>query len=400
MSGSTDTFLPYGSHYVDESDIEAVVDVLKNGPLTCGPKVDEFEAAFARKIGVSDAIVCANGTAALHLACLAAGLQEGDIAIVPAITFLATANAVRMTGAEVCFADVNPTTGLMSPDDLIDAFERSGKRAKAVLPVHMNGQSEHMQDIAAFASRQGMVVISDCCHALGAEYLNSGKPGDGQFEAFGTFSLHPVKSIAMGEGGVVTTNNSAKAHLLRQLRGHAMEKDPGQWSDTQAGTALDGKPNPWYYEMQKLAYNYRATDIQCALGLSQLNKLDGFVEKRRSLAAHYDRQLAHLNNRVRAVRRSNDCVSAWHLYPVLIDFPYCGGDRAGLMEALHASGVGTQVHYVPVSRQPYYVERYGHLNLPGAESYYSQVLSLPIFPAMEPADVDRVVRALAENLGG
>lgn len=400
MSGSTDTFLPYGSHYIDEDDIEAVVEVLKSGPLTCGPKVDEFEAAFARKIGVSDAIVCANGTAALHLASLAAGLKEGDIAIVPAITFLATANAVRMTGAEVCFADVDPATGLMSPETLVEAFERSGKQAKAVLPVHMNGQSEHMQDIAAFASDRGMAVISDCCHALGAEYVSSGKPGDGQFEAFGTFSLHPVKSIAMGEGGVVTTNNSAKAHLLRQLRGHAMEKDPGQWLDTQAGTASDGKPNPWYYEMQKLAYNYRATDIQCALGISQLKKLDVFVEKRRNLAAHYDRQLTHLDNRVRSVRRSSDCVSAWHLYPVLIDFSNCEVDRAGLMEALHASGIGTQVHYVPVSRQPYYVERYGRQNLPGAENYYSQVLSLPIFPAMEQGDVDRVVNALAKVLDG
>lgn len=393
-----DTFLPYGRHFIDDDDIEAVVGVLKSGPLTCGPKIEEFEAAFAQKIGVKEAIVCANGTVALHLACMAVGLQEGDMAIVPAITFLATANAVRMTGADVCFADVDPATGLMTPETLIDAFERSGKQAKAVLPVHMNGQSEHMQEIAAVASERNMTVVSDCCHALGANYLDSGRPGDGRFEAFGTYSLHPVKSIAMGEGGVVTTNDSAKAHLIRQLRGHAMEKDPGQWSDAKAGTASDGSPNPWYYEMQKLAYNYRATDIQCALGISQLKKLDSFVKKRRILAAYYDDQLARLDNRVQPVRRSADCVSAWHLYPVLIEFQQLKLDRGAVMRALNEAGIGTQVHYVPVSRQPYYVDRYGQQCLPGADSYYAQVLSLPIYPGMTYADIDRVVDELSSCL--
>ncbi len=393
-----DNFLPYGRHFIDDADIAAVVDVLQNGPLTAGPKVEAFETAFAQKIGAKEAVVCANGTAALHLACLAAGLGEGDVAIVPAITFLATANAVRMTGAEVCFADVDPQTGLMTPETLADAQKRAQGKVKAVLPVHMNGQSEHMASIATFACENELTIIADCCHALGADYTEGGKPGDGAFEAYGTFSLHPVKSIAMGEGGVVTSNSSEKAHMMRQLRGHAMEKDPAQWADASAGTAADGGTNPWYYEMQMLAYNYRATDIQCALGLSQLAKLDDFVQRRRIIATLYDDRLERLSNRLQPVRRSVDCQSAWHLYPVLIDFDVVGKDRACVMKLLMDRGIGTQVHYAPVSNQPYYVERYGRQHLPGAERYYQSVLSLPIFPSMTEEDVERVVEALADCL--
>ncbi len=393
-----DDFLPYGRHSIDQADIDAVVEVLQNGPLTCGPKVDAFERAFAEKIGAKEAVVCANGTAALHLALMAAGLGEGDVAVVPSITFLATANAVRMTGAEVCFADVDPETGLMTARHLKDAVTRSSIKPKAVLPVHMNGQSENMQEIKALAEAMDMVVVADCCHALGANYMSEGKPGDGQCEDFGTFSLHPVKSIAMGEGGVVTTNRSDKARLMRQLRGHAMEKSPGNWANPEAGTAEDGEVNPWYYEMPFLAYNYRATDIQCALGLSQLKKLDDFILNRRRVADLYDKHLERLSNRVHAVRRSSDCQSAWHLYPVLIEFSTTKKDRAALMRALMDEGIGTQVHYVPVSAQPYYVERYGRQELPGVNKYYEQVLSLPIFPAMEEADVERVVDTLARAL--
>lgn len=392
-------FLPYGRHSVDQEDIDAVVDVLKNGPLTCGPQVDAFEAAFAEKIGAREAVVCANGTAALHLACMAAGLGEGDVAVVPAITFLATANAVRMTGADVVFADVDPDTGLMTVDAFEHAISRSSVTPKAVLPVHMNGQSEHMADIAALARANNMLIITDCCHALGADYEKGGKPGDGRFEDLGTFSLHPVKSIAMGEGGVITTNDPDKAKHMRRLRGHAMEKDPAAWHNTEAGTAADGQPNPWYYEMPFLAYNYRATDIQCALGLSQLGKLDDFINNRRRVAALYDRHLARLSNRVLAIRRSADCQSAWHLYPVLIEFAAGRTDRGALMRGLADLGVGTQVHYVPVSKQPYYIEHYGEQDLPGADRYYQRVLSLPIFPAMEEADVIRVVEALDQVLG-
>ena len=388
-----DQFLPYGRHHIDEDDIEAVVEVLRSAPLTAGPKVPEFETAFASYLGVKEAVVCSNGTAALHLAAMAADLGPGDYAVVPAITFLATANAVRMTGAEVCFADVEPETGLMTPNTLLEALDRASGQVKAVLPVHMNGQSEHMAEIRKIADERGLRIITDCCHALGADYIGGGKPGDGQFEDMATFSLHPVKSIAMGEGGFIVTNDEHLAHKMRLLRSHAMEKNPDVWQ-RDAGFAADGAANPWYYEMQMLAYNYRATDMQCALGLSQLKKLPGFIEKRRQVADWYDEAFAQLSNQVRPVRRSVDCLSAWHLYVVQFDFAGLNTERASVMKQLSAMGVGTQVHYVPVSDQPYYADRYGQQELPGAETYYEGILSLPIFPSMARDDVDKVVAAI------
>lgn len=394
----TDDFLPYGRHTIDQADIDAVVDVLTNGPLTCGPKITEFETAFAAYIGAEEAVVCSNGTAALHLAVMAAGLKEGDIAVVPSITFLATANAVRMTGAEVCFADVDPNSGLMSLDGLKRAVASSIRKPAAVLPVHMNGQSGEMAEMAEFARANDIKIVTDCCHALGADYVAGGRPGDGQFEDYGTFSLHPVKSIAMGEGGVVTTSDPKAAERMRMLRGHAMEKRPDQWQGSAKERADDGTANPWYYEMQMLAYNYRATDIQCALGLSQLGKLPTFIAKRRQIADWYDKHLSGFSNHLKPIDRSAACLSAWHLYAVQIDFDAVGKDRAAVMKELAAEEIGTQVHYVPVSSQPYYTERYGEQDLPGAQFYYQQALSLPIFPAMEEADVMRVATALRQSL--
>ncbi len=394
----TDEFLPYGRHSIDQADIDAVVDVLKNGPLTCGPKIAEFETAFAAYIGAKEAVVCSNGTAALHLAAMAAGLKQGDIAVVPSITFLATANAVRMTGAEVCFADVEPGNGLMSLESFKRAVARAIRKPAAVLPVHMNGQSGEMDLIAEFARANDIKVITDCCHALGADYVSGGKPGDGKFEDFGTFSLHPVKSIAMGEGGVITTSDPAAAQRMRMLRGHAMEKTPEDWQNPEHGYAENGEVNSWYYEMQFLAYNYRATDIQCALGLSQLGKLPAFIAKRRQIADWYDKHLSGFSNLLKSIDRTPQCLSAWHLYPVQIDFDAVGKDRASIMKELAAANIGTQVHYVPVSSQPYYTERYGQQNMPGADAYYDRALSLPIYPAMEEADVERVAAALRQAL--
>jgi UDP-4-amino-4,6-dideoxy-N-acetyl-beta-L-altrosamine transaminase len=395
----SDSFLPYGRHSIDDDDIAAVVKVLKSGALTAGPEVEKFEQAFAKKIGANHAVVCANGTAALHMAVMAAGIKDGDVAIVPAITFLSTANAVRMTGAEVCFADVDPLTGLMTLETLKAAIAQASKHPSAVLPVHMNGQSGDMAAISALARSENMKIITDCCHALGADYTGGGRPGDGQFEDFATFSLHPVKSIAMGEGGVVTTSDDEAARQLRLLRGHAMERDPSHWQDEKMAFDAEGHPNPWYYEMQQLAYNYRATDFQCALGASQLKKLDQFVEKRRLIADWYDEQFSMSVNVAVPIGRSGQCKSAWHLYPVFIDFEGLGMSRSSVMKALQSKGIGTQVHYIPVSDQPYYQARYGKQNLPGAEGYYSQVLSLPIFPAMSEKDVVRVVQELSEVLG-
>ncbi|WCL53047.1 UDP-4-amino-4,6-dideoxy-N-acetyl-beta-L-altrosamine transaminase [Gimibacter soli] len=391
-------FLPYGRHSIDEDDIAAVAEVLRGSMLTGGPKVAEFERAFAARVGAKEAVACSNGTTALHLACIAAGLREGDRAIVPSVTFLSTANAVRMCGAEVVFADVDPDTGLLTPASLRTAFAGANGPVKAVLPVHLNGQIADMEEIAAIARQAGAAIITDCAHAIGAEYAERGTPGDGQWEDLACFSLHPVKTIAMGEGGVVTTNDASVAARLRRLRGHDMRRGEGGW--LAADLALDegGEANPWFYEMQELGYNYRATDFQCALGLSQLGKLDRFIAARRAIADRYDALLKPHDNLLRPIPRMPG-QSAWHLYPVLIDYEALGTTRARLMRALVAEGIGTQVHYIPVHWQPYYRARYGEQDLPGAAAYYRRALSLPIFPALPEDGPERVVEALVRLLG-
>ncbi|MFC4349676.1 UDP-4-amino-4,6-dideoxy-N-acetyl-beta-L-altrosamine transaminase [Kordiimonas lipolytica] len=396
-----DTFLPYGRHQIDEDDIAAVVDVLRNGALTCGPQVEAFEQAFAHQVGASEAIVCSNGTTALHLAMIGLDVGPGDAVIVPTVTFLSTANAARMAGADVVFADVCPDTGLLTVETLKAAFARASSPIKAVLPVHLNGQCVDMEEISALCRAEGVAIVTDCCHALGASYKGSvtGAPGDGLFEDLACFSLHPVKSIAMGEGGVVTTSDSVLAARMRILRSQGMVRDPSAWQQAEAAFSPDsGEPNPWYYEMQELGYNYRATDLQCALGLSQLKKLGSFVARRREIAAIYDRQIeAHLNSVV-PIPCTKLADSAWHLYPILIDFKAQKKDRATVMSELSALGVGTQVHYIPVSSQPYYEGLYGKQSFAGAERYYERVLSLPIFPAMSDDDVARVVECLGKIL--
>ena len=287
----TEKFLPYGRQVIDDDDIAAVVAVLKGDFLTTGPTVEKFEAAFAERVGARFAVACSSGTAALHLATLAAGLGEGDSAIVPTVTFLATANAVRFVGADVVFADVDKATGLLRPEDLEMAIAASSGNAKAVLPVHLGGQSADMAAIAKIAKRHGMIVIEDACHALGTT-LDDGVVGDCQHSAMAAFSFHPVKTIAMGEGGAVTTNDPVLYEKLTRLRNHGMTRDPQRFSNDDLAFGDDGSPNPWYYEMPEVGFNYRASDIHCALGLSQLRKLDAFVSARRSLADTYDRLLA------------------------------------------------------------------------------------------------------------
>ena len=390
--------LPYGRHQIGEDDIEAVVEVLRGGELTSGPKAAEFEAAFAMKVGAKEAVVCSNGTTALHLAVMAAGLGPNDKAIVPTITFLSTANAVRMTGAEVVFADVDPDTGLLTTETVIAAYEKAGGPVKAILPVHLNGQCVDMPKIFQVAKKNNSAVITDCCHALGAEYAGGGRPGDGQYEDMACFSLHPVKSIAMGEGGMITTSSKEFSKRMRLLRSHDMKRGAEDRLLNDLSFDAQGNANPWAYEMHELGYNYRAPDILCALGLSQLNKLDQFITRRRVIAALYEKALARLDNIVRPIPRTEIAKSAWHLYPVLIDFDALGKERATVMRELLSLGVGTQVHYIPVSDQPYYRNRYGLQKFPGAQSYYGRVLSLPIFPAMSDDDVTVVVLALEKIL--
>lgn len=391
-----DGFLPYGRQTIEEDDIEAVSAALRGDFLTTGPKVAEFEQAFAQACGAKHAVACNSGTAALHLAVLTAGLTRDDCAIVPTMTFLATANVVRMTEAEVVFADVDSQTGLLTEQTLAAALSQASadnRRVRAVLPVHLNGQICDMAALSSLAKAQDLVVIEDACHALGADNAGATVHSD-----IACFSTHPVKAIATGEGGVATTASEALATHMRKLRSHGMTRDPAEFENK--ALAFDsGVANPWYYEMPELGWNYRMPDILCALGVSQLTKLPRFHARRREIAALYDRLLSPLAPILRPVPHSGR-PHGWHLYVVSVDFDRLGTTRRQFMNALHKRGIGSQVHYTPVHLQPYYQHRYGARSLPGAEAYYAKCLSIPIFPSMSDDDVKRVAAALASIVRG
>jgi UDP-4-amino-4,6-dideoxy-N-acetyl-beta-L-altrosamine transaminase len=378
-------FLPYGRHDIDEADVAAVVAALRSDHLTGGPMVERFEAAFAEATGALHAVACNSGTAALHLATLGLGLGPGDAAIVPAMTFLATANAVRMTGAEVVFADVDPESGLITGATLADAIGRAdaaGLALRALLPVHLNGQLIELPPIAAIAAPRNLAIVEDSCHALGES-----DAGAGRHSRAACFSTHPVKAIATGEGGVVTTGEAALADRMRVLRTHGMVRDVAAFEDTA------GMDPVWAYQMFEIGWNYRLPEVSAALGLTQLARLPGFAARRRAIAAEYDRRLAPLAPAIRPVARRGSR-HGWHLYAIRVDFPALGTTRAGVMKWLRARGIGTQIHYIPVHRQPYYRQRYGTPDLPGVDDYYARCLSIPLYPAMTDADVARVADAL------
>ena len=389
-------FLPYGRQLIEADDLEAVAQALQADMLTTGPRVEAFEAAFCAATGAAHAVACSNGTAALHLAMIAAGVGPGNAVVVPTITFLATANAARFVGAEVVFADVDPETGLMTAETLAEAMSRTTLPIKAVAPVHLAGRTVHLPSIAAQAAEVGASLIEDACHALGTEMdfgLGRERVGDGRHTSLACFSFHPVKTIATGEGGMVTTPHAGLAERLREGRSHGMTRDPERFERS------DGAAEPWWYEQQSLGLNYRLPDLNCALGISQLRKLDRFVAKRRALAAAYDAALAPLAPLVSTIQEAEGQDPCLHLYVALIDFRAAGVSRQEVMARLKAKGIGTQVHYIPVHRQPYYADRYGQISLFGAEAWYDRCLSLPLFPGMTDGDPARVAEALAEALG-
>lgn len=381
--------LPYGRQAIDDDDIAAVAAALRSDFLTTGPRVEKFERAFAEATGAAHAVACNSGTAALHLSTLALDLTEGDAAIVPSLTFLATANCVRMTGAEVVFADVDADTGLLTADGLAAAIEAArslGLRVRAALPVHLNGQVCDMQGLASVAAAAGIQLVEDACHALGVSNI-----GAGNHSVAACFSTHPVKAIATGEGGVVTSSDAALAQRMRRLRSHGMTNAPQSFKN--ADMAFDGaEPNPWYYEMPEIGWNYRMPDILCELGISQINKLPRFFRRRQEIAAQYDQSLAPLFPLLRPVPHAQP--HGLHLYPVLVDYNGLNTTRAKFMKALRAVGVGTQVHYIPVHHQPYYRDRYGRKDLPGADAYYARCLSIPMYPAMTDDDVQHVAASI------
>lgn len=398
---ATASFLPYGKQSIDDDDIAAVAAALRGELLTTGPTVAEFERAFAAYTDARFAVASNSGTAALHLACLALGLGPGDHVVVPSVTFLATANAARFCGADVIFADVDPLSGRLTAETLQQALDRHPTiRPKAVLPVHLNGHCVDLPAIGAVAESRGMAVIEDACHALGGlHHAGNGSRAKVGANAIGTlscFSLHPVKTMTTGEGGVTTTNDPDLYQAMLRYRNHGMTRDPASFMVKEQAFDGQGVALPWYYEMQVLGPNYRITDIACALGLSQVAKLDRFISRRQALTRRYDEALSQLHPRLRLVPPQEGDLAALHLYVVLIDYPAIGRSRAETMAFLKDRGIGTQVHYLPVHRQPYYLQLYGALDLPGADAYYDRALSIPLYPDMTDQDADRVIAALTD----
>lgn len=382
------SFLPYGKQTITEEDIAAVTSAMRDPFLTCGPKVEAFERALAQKIDAPHAIAVSNGTTALHIAATALDIAPGDQVLVPAITFLSTANVVRFLGGEVIFTDVNPETGLMDWASYQKALSRADPaKLKALFYVHMNGQvGEDFVRIAEDAQKFGLKILEDAAHAIGSSYSDGGnvyKVGACAHSDAVTFSFHPVKTITTGEGGAVSAKDEVLAERMRSLRHHGI-------------TRTDTPEKPWAYEMHELGYNYRITDIQCALGISQLKRLDKFTSKRRDLVSAYDKAFANVEH-ISTLPKAFPELTGWHLYPILIDFENCSITKGGLMNALKERGIGTQVHYIPVNRQPYY-KKLGKIHLPGAKAYSKATLSLPLYPDMTLDDVGYVAAELKKLL--
>ncbi len=400
--------IPYGRQWIDEDDIAAVVQCLRDPWLTQGPRVAEFESALATVTGARFAVAVSSGTAALHLAALAAGIGRDDVVVTSPISFVATANAMAHCGARVSFCDVDPRTGLLDMDSLasvVDALTRAGRRPKAIAPVDFAGHPFDRAAVRAIADRCGARVIDDCAHSLGATYTVSGHEHAAASAAYSDaaiLSFHPVKHITTAEGGAVLTNHAALADALRDLRTHGITRDPARMKRAPD----DPMSGPFYYEQLSLGFNYRITDMQCALGSSQLRKLPQFIERRRAIASRYDACLAEppLEGLVRPLARCGTVGHAYHLYVAqLVARPgestrSLAGRRRRLYEELAVRGVQTQVHYIPIPWQPFWQgpSRLGSGPWPGAEAYYAASLSLPLFPAMTDDEVARVSAALRE----
>ncbi len=384
--------IPYGRQSISEADIEAVVEVLKSDFLTQGPVVPAFEQAVASHCGAEYGVAMNSATSALHLACLALGVGPGDSAWTSPLTFVASANAALYCGADVDFVDVDERTYNICPlrlEEKLDRAAEAGTLPKVIIPVHLAGQSCDMAAIHAAASRHGVRIIEDASHAIGGRY-RSGPIGGCEFSDIAVFSFHPVKIVTTGEGGMAMTNDRELAELMRLDRTHGITRDPAQLQHDDVG--------PWYYEQQRLGFNYRMTDISAALGLSQLTRIEEFIARRREIATAYDTAFADLP--VKTPWQLPDAASAWHLYVIRIDQRRTARSHREVFDALREAGVGVNLHYIPVYRQPYYRELgFGQGHCPNAEAYYAEAISLPIFPSMTSEEQHFVVAAVEEALG-
>jgi len=388
--------LPYGKHYIDKDDIDAVVDILKNHNLTQGKAVDSFEKAVAEYVGAKYAVAMSSWTSGLHMACLAANVGKNDCVITSPLTFVASANAAIYCDAKPIFGDIDNETLNIHPSNVEDLLKRN-KNVKAIIPVHFAGLPCDMKSISAHAKKHNSMIIEDAAHALGARYDDGSMVGCCKYSDMTGFSFHPVKSIAAGEGGMITTNDENIYNKLIRIRSHGINKLGDVFVNTDMAYT-NGYLNPWYYEMQELGYNYRITDIQCALGKSQLKKLPGFIKKRIELAKIYDQAFSKLKN-VSIVHSKYRENSSHHLYILRINFKACKISRAELMLKLREEKILTQVHYMPVTSHPFYQELgYKTSDFKETEKYYEEALSIPLFYSLTYKEQNKVIDLIIKLL--
>jgi len=371
--------IPYGRQWVDASDIREVIRVLKSDWLTQGPKIKEFEDALCKYTGAKYAVAVSSGTAALHISCLAANIKRGDEVITSPITFVASANSVLYCGGKPVFADIQKDTVNIDPGEI---KKKINPNTKAIIPVHFAGHPCDLEEIKEIAEKHNLLIIEDASHALGAEYKNL-KIGSCKYSDMTIFSFHPVKHITTGEGGAVLTNQKDLYQRLLLFRNHGITKEKEKM------TKFDG---PWYYEMHELGFNYRMTDFQCALGISQLKKLEKYIERRRELVSIYNKELSKIDKIILPVEKPY-VKSSWHIYYIRLKD---ASKRRLIFEELQKSNIGVQIHYIPVYLQPYYQKNFGYKigDCPKAEEYYKSTITLPLFPKMTDKDIKYVIEIL------
>lgn len=377
-------FISYGKQWITDDDINAVVTTLKSDYLTQGPAVTEFEKIICDYTGASYCVAVSNATAALHIAVKALDIESGKEGITSPNTFVASSNCFIYNGLKPVFADIDPATYNIDPEEI---KKRISSNTKVLIPVHFAGRPCDMEKIKNIADDKGLYIIEDAAHAIGSDYPDGSRVGNCKYSDMTVFSFHPVKTITTGEGGAITTNSKELYDKLVMLRSHGITRDPG---------VVIENPGPWYYEMHDCGYNYRLTDIQSALGVSQMKRLDEFKEKRNEIIRKYNQALSGLDWITTPLNESPDF--CFHLYVVQIDFEKLGKTRAEVMEELKKKNIGTQVHYIPVHTQPYYRESFGYNwgDYPAAESYYRKALSLPLYPLMTDDDTEYVIKSVTE----
>lgn len=379
LNGGTpirDSYLPYGKQWIDNEDIKAVTDVLKSDFITTGPAISQFEKEIAEFVGAKYAVAFSSGTAALHAACFAAGIKENDEVITTPMTFAASSNCILYVGGQPVFADIDSKTYNISPESIKSLLT---EKTKAIITVDFTGQPAEYDEIISLAKKNGLIIIDDAAHALGATYKDRhiGSIGD-----MTMFSFHPVKHITTGEGGIITTSNADYYEKLLLFRSHGITRD---------SLKLKNNQGPWYYEMQELGYNYRMTDIQAALGSSQLKKLNTFLKKRREYAKKYNDAFAEIDALITPYQQ-HECNSSWHLYIVRLDMEKLNVNRKEIFKALQKENIGVNVHYIPVHLHPFY-QKLGYRKglCPQAEKLYEEIITLPLFPAMSEQDLHDVI---------